>query len=383
MKFSTTQMPVRNLFLLGLLLISTTLENHLIKMNRTMKAVVLHGAKDLRLEDFRMPDLLPGMVLLRIKRVGICGSDLHYFEHGYCGSFVPSQPFILGHELTAEVISVNTDSTSSLKPGSRVTVNPARSCGFCDYCKSGRINLCRNTIMLGSGSTTPPTNGAMAEYLMVRADQCHLLPDDMDDGFGAMIEPLAVALHAVKRSGNVSGKRVLITGGGTIGLLTALSAKAFGAVPVTVSDIVSERRKSALEAGVDLVLDPSQKNLQEQVNEITGDGFDVIFEASGAAPALRQAFDLVKPGGTIVQIGTLITEDIPLPANQVMIKEIQFIGSFRYGNVFDEAIRLVSSGRIDLRTFITGILPLNDFNKAMHLAADKIHALKVQVEIEA
>jgi L-idonate 5-dehydrogenase len=237
--------------------------------------------------------------------------------------------------------------------------------------------------MLGSGSTTPPTNGAMAEYLMVRADQCHLLPDDMDDGFGAMIEPLAVALHAVKRSGNVSGKRVLITGGGTIGLLTALSAKAFGAVPVTVSDIVSERRKSALEAGVDLVLDPSQKNLQEQVNEITGDGFDVIFEASGAAPALRQAFDLVKPGGTIVQIGTLITEDIPLPANQVMIKEIQFIGSFRYGNVFDEAIRLVSSGRIDLRTFITGILPLNDFNKAMHLAADKIHALKVQVEIEA
>jgi L-idonate 5-dehydrogenase len=320
-------------------------------MNKTMKAVVLHGAKDLRLEDFRIPDLLPGMVLLRIKRVGICGSDLHYFEHGYCGSFVPSQPFILGH--------------------------------FCDYCKSGRINLCRNTIMLGSGSTTPPTNGAMAEYVMVRADQCHILPDEMDDGFGAMIEPLAVALHAVKRSGNVSGKRVLITGGGTIGLLTALSAKAFGAVPVTVSDIVSERRKSALEAGVDLVLDPSQKSLQEQVNEITGDGFDVIFEASGAAPALRQAFNLVRPGGTIVQIGTLITEDIPLPANQVMVKEIQFIGSFRYGNVFDEAIRLVSSGRIDLRPFITGILPLNDFNKAMHLAADKVHALKVQVEIKA
>ena len=235
--------------------------------------------------------------------------------------------------------------------------------------------------MLGSGSTNPPTNGAMAEYVIVRADQCHILPDEIDDGFGAMIEPLAVALHAVKRPSTVSGKRVLITGGGTIGLLTALTAKAFGAVPVVVSDIVLERRKFSLAAGVDKVLDPSDKNMAEKVKELTGDGFDVIFEASGASPALRQAFDLVKPGGTIVQIGTLSNEDISLPANQVMVKEIQFIGSFRYGNIFDEAIRLVASGRIDLRPFITGVLPFNDFNHAMHLAADKVHALKVQVQI--
>lgn len=350
-------------------------------MKNTMKAVVLHGAKDLRLEDFRMPEIAPGMVLLRIKRVGICGSDLHYFEHGYCGSFVPTGPFILGHELTAEVVAANENIPSLLVPGTRVTVNPARACGVCDYCKSGKTNLCRKTIMLGSGSTNPPTNGAMAEFVLVRADQCHILPGDMDDGFGAMIEPLAVALHAVKRPSTVSGKRVLITGGGTIGLLTALTAKAFGAVPVVVSDIVLERRKFALTAGVDNVLDPSDKDLAEKVKELTGDGFDVIFEASGATPALRQAFDLVKPGGTIVQIGTLNNENIPLPANQVMVKEIQFIGSFRYGNIFDEAIRLVASGRIDLRPFITGILPFNDFNKAMHLAADKVHALKVQIQI--
>lgn len=350
-------------------------------MKNTMKAVVLHGAKDLRLEDFRMPEIAPGMVLLRIKRVGICGSDLHYFEHGYCGSFVPTGPFILGHELTAEVVAANENIPSLLVPGTRVTVNPARACGVCDYCKSGKTNLCRKTIMLGSGSTNPPTNGAMAEFVLVRADQCHVLPGDMDDGFGAMIEPLAVALHAVKRPSTVSGKRVLITGGGTIGLLTALTAKAFGAVPVVVSDIVLERRKFALAAGVDNVLDPSDKDLAEKVKELTGDGFDVIFEASGATPALRQAFDLVKPGGTIVQIGTLNNENIPLPANQVMVKEIQFIGSFRYGNIFDEAIRLVASGRIDLRPFITGILPFNDFNKAMHLAADKVHALKVQIQI--
>ncbi len=235
--------------------------------------------------------------------------------------------------------------------------------------------------MLGSGSTNPPTDGAMAEFVTVRADQCHLLPEEMDDGFGAMIEPLAVALHAVKRAGTVLGKRVLVTGGGTIGLLTALTAKAFCAVPVAVSDIVTERRQAAINCGVDIVLDPSDKMLNEKIMEITSDGFDVIFEASGARPALRQAFDLVRPGGIIVQIGTLGTEDIPLPANQLMVKEIQFLGSFRYGNVFDEAIRLVASGRIDLRPFITGVLPMNDITKAMHLAADKLHALKVQIQV--
>jgi len=350
-------------------------------MSNTMKAVLLYGAKDLRLENYNLPDLDPGMVLLKIKRVGICGSDVHYFEDGYCGSFIPTRPFILGHELTGEVVAVNGDTASFPSIGSRVTVNPARACMFCEFCKSGRSNLCRNTIMLGSGSTNPPTNGAMAEYVTVRADQCHLLPDSIDDGIGTMIEPLAVALHAVKRSGNISGKKILVTGGGTIGLLTALTAKTFGAVPVIVSDIVAERRKSALDLGVDFVLNPSEKNINETVKELTGDGFDIIFEASGARPALRQAFNLVRPGGTIVQIGTIGTEDIPLPANDVMVKEIQFIGSFRYGNVFDEAIRLVESGRLNLKSFITGVLQLNDITKAMHLAADKLHSLKVQVEL--
>jgi L-idonate 5-dehydrogenase len=351
-------------------------------MTTTMEAAVLHGAKDIRVEKFDMPELLPGMVLLKIKRVGICGSDLHYFEDGYCGAFVPSKPFILGHELTATVVAINGDGNDTSLPaiGARVTVNPARACGNCDYCKSGRRNLCTNTIMLGSGSTTPPTNGAMAEYVTVRADQCHILPDTMDDGYGAMIEPLAVALHAVKRAGDITGKKVLVTGGGTIGLLAAVTAKAFGASLVAVSDIVEERRQSALGCGVDVVLNPVDSNLSQKINDISGIGFDVIFEASGARPALRQAFDLVKPGGTIVQIGTIGSEDIPLPANILMVKEINFIGSFRYANVFDEAIELVNSKKINLSPFITGVYSINDISKAMLLAADKINALKIQLQ---
>lgn len=345
-----------------------------------MEAAVLHGAKDIRIERLQMPVLLPGMVMLKIKRVGICGSDLHYFQDGYCGAFVPSRPFVLGHELTAEVIAVNGNSISMPAIGARVTVNPARACGFCDYCKSGRGNLCRNTIMLGSGSTSPPTDGAMAEFVAVRADQCHLLPEGMDDGLGAMIEPLAVVLNAIKQAGIVSGKRILVTGGGTIGLLTAITVKAFGSVAVVLTDIVEERRKFALECGIDFVFNPLDKEFSARVKDIAVDGFDVIFEASGAVPALRQAFDLIRAGGTIVQIGTLGTGDIPLPANQIMVKEINFVGSFRYGNVFDEAIRLVDSGRIDLKPFITRVMSINEIPFAMGLAADKVNALKVQIQ---
>jgi L-idonate 5-dehydrogenase len=343
-----------------------------------MKAAVLHGKQDIRIEPYLEPVMHPGMVLLRNRRVGICGSDLHYYEEGANGSFVPDRPFILGHELAAEVAAV-ADDVHTVTVGQRVTVNPARSCGFCAYCKGGKLNLCRKVIMLGSASTTPPTDGAFAEFVTVRADQCHVLPPDVDDGVGAMIEPLSVALHAIRRAGVVSGKRVLVTGGGTIGLLVAITARAFGAVPVAVSDPIEARRNKALEFGVNVALDPRAKDLRETVTELTGDGFDLIFEASGAAPALRSTFDLVRPGGTIVQIGTLGTADIPLPANQIMVREINFIGSMRYGDTFDEAIRLVSSGRIRLEPFINDVFSLEDSVQALSFAANKSQALKVQL----
>jgi 2-desacetyl-2-hydroxyethyl bacteriochlorophyllide A dehydrogenase len=349
-------------------------------MSETMSAGVLHGAQDLRIEQVARPELRPGMVLLRVRRVGICGSDMHYFEHGYCGSFVPSRPFILGHEFTADVAAVAGDGPAPAV-GARVTVNPARACGFCDSCKAGRSNLCRQTIMLGSGSTTPPTDGAFAEFVTVRADQCHVLPPQMADGLGALMEPFAVALQAVKRAGCIAGKRVLVTGGGPIGLLVLLSARAFGATPVALSDVVAQRRETALKLGADAVLDPAATDLPARVEQLTGHGFDVIFEASGAPPALRQAFDLVRPGGTIVQIGTLGTDDVPLPANQLMVREIQFIGSFRYGNVFDEAIRLVATGRVNIEPLVSGIFSLAELPQAMQRACAKDDVIKVQIQI--
>jgi L-idonate 5-dehydrogenase len=345
-----------------------------------MKAALLYGPRDIRVEQYRRPDLLPGMVLLRCRRAGICGSDLHYYQDGHCGASILKSPFILGHEFAAEVADIG-DGVDNVRVGQRVTANPARACGFCDYCKAGRGNLCRKTIMLGSASTKPPTNGAMAEYVLVRADQCHVLPDEIDDVLGTMIEPFAVALHAVKRSGGVSGKRVLVLGAGTIGRLVAITAKAYGAVPVAITEIVPARRAKATEGGVDVVFDPDASDFFDKVRELTGDGFDAIFEASASPRALRQAFEVIRPGGTIVQIGTVPNEDIPIPALRLMNREFNYIGSQRYGNVFDEAIRLVASGRVDLRPLYSGEFATDESAKAFEVAGDKTRSLKVQIQL--
>lgn len=349
-------------------------------MPAMMPAAVWHGARDLRCTAHPRPEPGPGMVLIRNRRVGICGSDLHYHEHGYCAAFVPDRPFVLGHELAGEIAAVG-EGVTRVRPGERVTVNPARSCRECEDCRGGRPNLCRRTIMLGSASTRPPTDGAMAEFVCVRADQCHALPAALDDGLGALIEPLAVALHAVRRAGGVAGKRTLIVGGGTIGLLAALTARAYGAPLVAVTDVVASRRARALQLGADAALDPRAPDLAAEARARAEDGFDVVLEASGAPAALRQAFDLVRPGGTLVQIGTLGTQDIPLPANLLMVREINYVGSMRYGPVFDEAIRLVASGRVNLRPLISAVFPLSACAEAMAAAGDKESGLKVQLEI--
>jgi len=343
-----------------------------------MQAVVLHGARDLRAEVRPRPALAERMVLLRIRRAGICGSDLHYFEDGYCGSFVPSRPFVLGHELVGTVESVG---PGVIRPalGDRVVVNPARACGLCAQCRAGRANLCGNTVMLGSASSTPPTDGAFAEFVSVRADQCHPLPAELSDGLAAMVEPFAVALHAVRRGGPIAGRRVLVTGGGPIGLLVAITARAFGATPVVVSDPVASRRLGALNLAADATLDPLSPQAGAQSRVLAPDGFDCVFEASGSPAALRQAFGLARTGGTVVQIGTMPPEDVAIPANQLMVREIQLVGSFRYADVFDDAIRLIASGRVNLEPLITGVWPLERLAEAFQSALERDSAIKVHV----
>lgn len=345
-----------------------------------MLAAVLHGVKDLRIEERPVPELAPGKALLRLHRAGICGTDVHYFEEGRFGSFAMTAPFILGHEVAGEVVAVGEGVQQPLV-GQRVAVNPARQCGQCDYCRAGRGNLCRQVRMLGSASTRPPTNGAFSEYLLIGAEQCFLLPPGMDDGLGAMMEPFAVALHALKRAGSVAGKHVLVTGGGPIGLLMAITARAFGAATVALSDPVPERRQVALKVGADQTLDPTDTAFKEQLAALVGDGFEVVFEASGSPAALRQALDSTRRGATLVQIGVFSAPEFPLPVNQLMVREIQFLGSFRYGNVWEEGIRLLAAGRVNLQPLISRVFPLRQAPEALALACAKSGVIKVQLDM--
>ncbi len=349
-------------------------------MSGAMTAAVLHGAGDVRVEQYPRPALAPGFALLRVRRVGMCGSDLHYFRHGYCAGFVPTRPFVLGHELSAEVAAVAED-VEALAVGSRVAVNPARACGACEACREGRRNLCAHTVMLGSASTRPPTDGAFAELVAVRAEQCHALPGTLDDAVGALVEPLAVALHAARQAGPLATRRVLVCGAGAVGLLVAMVARAEGARCVVACDLTAARRAEALRLGADAALDPGEGTLAARARETAPDGFDVVVEAAGAPASLRQAFGLVRAGGTIVQVGTLGTADVPLPANELMNRELRLVGSFRYGDVFADAVALAARGALRLEALVSDVFPLAEAARALGRAGDAGAVIKVQLAV--
>lgn len=343
-----------------------------------MKVFMLHGEKDLRAENIDLPAAPAGHVLLRIKRAGICGSDIHYYSHGKIGGFIPKRPFVLGHEFAGEVVSAGDAAGSSLI-GRRVTVDPSIPCGDCKHCRSGRYNLCRNMRFYGSASCDPHIDGGFAEYTVAPAKNCFIVPDSLGWGEAAMIEPLSVVVHAARRAGDIAGRRVLVTGGGTIGQLMALAARAFGASQVVMSDIAAYPRKLAVTLGADAALDARDADFEQQSTALSQGGFDFVFEASGSPHALAQAIAAAERGATIVQVGTLPTP-VTAPLNSIMAKELNFIGSFRFANVFATALDLAVSRKVSLTALISAVLPLSDMQKAMDLAIGKDEVVKVQIE---
>lgn len=343
----------------------------------SMQAYVLHGAKDIRFEQATTPTPGPGEVLVKVRAAGICGSDLHYYAHGKCGNFIPTEPFILGHEFAGEIVASGDEKNASLV-GTRVAVDPSRPCGQCKLCRQGRYNLCPDMVYFGSASVVPPSAGCFAEYVVAPARNCAPLPDDFEYSWGALLEPLSVAAHAVQRSGGVSGKSVLITGGGTIGQMIQLLATAFGASKVVVSDVKPFARAFAVEQGATATLDPTSPDCAAHAAEIAPDGFEVVFEAAGVGAALTQAFALCARGATLVQVGTL-PDGTEIPANTLLTRELQYIGSWRFANVFERVIELVVSGRIDVRPLITRTYPFAEFQQAID-SATGAEVIKVQIE---
>jgi len=333
----------------------------------------IHAKEDLRIEAADDPQIGPGQVLIRLGAGGICGSDLHYYFEGRNGSFVIREPLIPGHEASGVVAKVGPGVTR-VKAGDKIAVSPSHACGHCDYCREGREHLCRNMRFLGSASLYPHVQGMFCEYFVMGERQCYPVAGDISLGELAFAEPLAVALHAVNRGSALMGKSVLITGAGTIGCLTVIAARLAGARLITVSDIIDRPLATATEVGADRTI-----RADRDADALAAPQFDVAYEVSGSFAALKACVAAVKRGGTVVQVGTLPHEPLPFVVNEIMGKELDLKGAFRWGIEFDWAVDYLSTRRVDVRPLLSGQFPLEDAVKAFELARDKTRSTKVQV----
>lgn len=341
-----------------------------------MKAIVAHAAKDLRIEDRDMPAPAPGEVLIRVERGGICGSDLHYYNHGGFGSVRLREPMILGHEVSGRVAALS-DGVTGLSVGELVAVSPSRPCYACAYCLEGRHNHCRDMRFYGSAMPFPHIQGAFRAYIAADARQC-ARAEGLSAGQAAMAEPLSVVLHAAKRAGDLMGKDVLVTGCGPIGQLAVLVARAAGAARVVATDIAPFTLRMAQDIGADAVHNMAED--PDALDRYTADGgrFDVMFECSGVAAALSGAVPALRPGAVVMQLG--LGGDMTLPVQAMTAKEIELRGSFRFHAEFFTAVAMMQGGRLDVTPLITQAMPLADALAAFDLASDRGQAIKVQIQ---
>jgi len=349
-------------------------------MKQLMTAYFLDDALTLTKREIPFPDIPDGWVLIKVHSVGICGSDIEYYLHNQCGSFIPRRPFVLGHEFSGEIVQVGKGARGA-QIGARVTVDPSIPCRRCRYCVTGRYNLCSDLRVIGSAASYPHLNGGFEQYAVVPVENCYEFSEDLSFAEAALTEPLSVAVHAALRPRTVAGKNILITGAGTIGQLLNLVLRHFGAGQITVSDVKASRRRLALSNGANYGIDPRNEAVDDFLSQITDDGFDLIFESSGAASALNDGLRMIRRGGTIVQIGTL-PEQVTLPVNQVMAKELMILGSLRAANVFDIALSLLQKQQINARSIISEVYSFDQVPEAFAKAAERGDSLKIQVAVQ-
>ena len=340
-----------------------------------MKALVIHAAMDLRLEDHSFEEPGPGEVQIKLASGGICGSDLHYFNHGGFGQVRLKQPMILGHEVAGHVLKLG-KGVAGLIIGQLVAVSPSRPCGTCKFCQEGLHNHCLNMRFYGSAMPFPHIQGAFREVLVANASQC-VAADGLTSGEAAMAEPLSVTLHATKRAGEMLGKSVLVTGCGPIGLLAIIAARRAGADRIVATDLSDFTLAMAKQVGADETI--NTKSHPQGLDAFTKDKgtFDVLYECSGAAPALVAAIAAMRPQGKIIQLG--LGGDMTLPMMAITAKELALMGSFRFHGEFTTAVSLMRKRLIDVKPLITHSFALADAQQGFELANDRSSAIKVQI----
>lgn len=341
----------------------------------TFNACYVKGKEDLYISEKTLEYNPEEEVLVRITRGGICGSDIHYYQHGGIGDISLQHPMVLGHEVIGTTVTEDPSSSSS-SSSTKVAVNPSRPCNICEYCLAGRSNQCVDMRFFGSAMLTPHIDGGFAQYVAVRPDQCVPYSPQMDDEIMAFSEPLAVAIHAINKAGSVLGKKVLVTGAGPIGLLIIAACRAAGASEIVATDLVLKNRTLALSMGADAVFNPTDNNLGH-FTERKG-YFDVTFEASGAINAIQSNIEFVKAGGTMVQVG-MRPGMVDIPLTRFLAKEIYFTGAFRFNDEFTTAVQWLEKGLVNPRPLLTSVFDYQDIVEAINLASDKTQALKVQL----
>lgn len=338
----------------------------------------IHGAQDLRLEQQTPEPLAPTQVRVAVKAVGICGSDLHYYRHGKVGDFVIREPLTPGHEASGQVLEVGA-AVTAVRPGDRVALDPARTCGVCRYCRQGDSNHCEAVHFFGSASRYPHMQGAMREQVVVQEKQCVPVPDSLSFELAAFGEPLAVALHAVRAAGSLLGKTVMVVGAGPIGALILMAARLAGASQAVVVDIVDETLATCARVGATRTINAAKD--PGAIEELAaGKGtVDVCFEASGNYAGLANCIRATRPRGVIVTVGTLSGSSEQCPFNQIMVKSLSVIGSFRFVDEYAWAVDYLSRGLLDVSPLLTAAVPVHDVHQAFALAADRHQAMKVMV----
>jgi L-iditol 2-dehydrogenase len=317
-----------------------------------MRAAVLTGAGRIEMQERPVPTPAPGDVLIRVSKVGVCGSDTHYYREGRVGSFVVDGPLVLGHEAAGTIVAVG-DAVDAARVGQRVSIEPQRPDPDSAETRRGDYHLCPHMRFYG----TPPVDGAFSDYVTIGAGFAHVVPDGVTDEAAALCEPLSVGIAAVRKARLDAGARVLIAGAGPIGIVVAQVARAYGATELVVSDPDATRRSRARDFGATKTVDPSTDDLSTL-------GVDAFIDASGAPQAVASGIHAVRPGGTVVLVGSG-AESMTLPTQLIQNRELVLTGVFRYANTWPTALALVESGRVDLDSMVTTRFPLEEVAEAL------------------
>lgn len=345
---------------------------------KIMKSAFMVNPGEIVIKDVPVPE--PGFdeVLVRVRSVGICGSDIHYYVDGRIGPHIVKPPFVLGHEASGEVVKIG-KKVKNLKEGDRVTMEPGVPCCNCKYCMSGRYNLCPSMIFWA----TPPVQGVLSEFINHKASFCYKIVDKISFEEGALAEPLSVAVYAALRAKANPGKEVAILGAGTIGIVTLQVFIAFGVKKIIISDIEDYRLNLARKIGVMAALNAKKDNIKEEVKKYFEEGADITLETAGTTQTAKDSVYITKKGGTIIQIGNPPEIEIPYPLLIALDKELKILGSYRYANCFPTAVSMMSSGQIDVKRLISHRFLFNKTDEAFRFACNhKSESLKIIINFE-